>query len=183
MFPDARLGKSHSLSAHHPFLLLVQGDIPQPSRKGYVSEAGLDGVEGTDSSAAPTWVLTSQRTSMMLDAIYPVGVLFWNNKRSLETKDLGGSRLFISSSSSRFILLSTCAKTKWAFANCDGSDCCSINCCWLAGNQTWCLTRCCSQLHSDFRNDPNMKEFSHWMTSLIPSHCNPERYHAEKSFF
>lgn len=104
VFPDARLGKSHSLSAHHPFLLLVQGDIPQPSRKGYVSEAGLDGVEGTDSSAAPTWVLTSQRTSMMLDAIYPVGVLFWNNKRSLETKDLGGSRLFISSSSSRFIL-------------------------------------------------------------------------------
>jgi hypothetical protein len=106
----SKLGKFHSLSAHHPFLLLVQGDIPQPSRKGYVSEAGLNGVEGTDSSAAPTWVLTSQRTSMMLDAIYPV--LFWNDKRTLETKDLGGSRLFISSSSSRFIRLSTCAKTK-----------------------------------------------------------------------
>ena len=40
------LGESHLLSGHLVFPP-VQGDISQPPRKGYVSEAGLDGIGGT----------------------------------------------------------------------------------------------------------------------------------------
>ncbi|CAN6243630.1 unnamed protein product [Urochloa humidicola] len=40
------------------------GDISQPSCEGYVSEAGLDGLGGTNSSAAPTLVQTGQRTTL-----------------------------------------------------------------------------------------------------------------------
>jgi len=34
------------LLSGHPIFALLQGDISQPSGKGYVSEAGLDGIGG-----------------------------------------------------------------------------------------------------------------------------------------
>jgi hypothetical protein len=51
-----------------PLFLLVQGDIYEPSCEGHVSEAGVDGLEGRNSSIAPTryqikWI------SRKLDAI------------------------------------------------------------------------------------------------------------------
>jgi len=56
------------LSPLSPFFLLVQGDIYEPSWEGHVSEAGVDGLKGRNSSIAPTryrikWI------SRKLDAI------------------------------------------------------------------------------------------------------------------
>jgi len=164
------------------FFLLVQGDIYEPSCEGHVSEAGVDGLEGRNSSIAPTryqikWI------SRKLDAI-SCTVLHQIVVESIQVVGVF-DYLLSGTGYSQFIWLSTHAKTDYAFVNCDGSKVQWIRLALrtssfifqlyiyshnvivpastvVAGNQTCCLTRLCWQLHSDFR--PNVFRNSHWAT-------------------
>jgi hypothetical protein len=161
-----------------PLFLLVQGDIYEPSCEGHVSEAGVDGLEGRNSSIAPTryqikWI------SRKLDAISPnrcwihssswgvlsiyylfmvVVVVSLFDRQRMQTDRLCFCELWwkqsaVNSASSEIQFVHFSAIIVMRLFQYPP---------FLLVIKTWCLTRRSWQLDSDFR--PNVFRISHWAT-------------------